>query len=188
MNNKATDNDVKEIVRESTKFCNVSSSRSSDCHEAAQFVIKRNPPDKRAGMMKVGTWTVRSFNTEGRLENTLIEMKRSKIAIMGICETHWKECCDFVTDGYRVIGSGGAMKRNGVAIILDLSLSGEVLHIDCTNERVMAIKVKAEPVDTLFIQVYLPTSTAEEDEAEHIYELIEDILKKKIKESTILLS
>ena len=69
--------------------------------------------------MKVTTWNVRSLNVEGKLENVILEMKRSNIDLLGVSETHWEKCDDFVNDGYRIIAPGGKKKRNGVAIILN---------------------------------------------------------------------
>ena len=112
-NNCNTHNDVNEVDDENH---NLSSGRGRDFQEATQVVIKRNPPTnyKKNAIVKVATWNVRSFNTENRLENAVIEMKRNDIAVMGICETHWEgdPICDFIYEGHRVLGSGGNMKRH----------------------------------------------------------------------------
>ena len=156
--------------------------------EAAQVVIKRNPPNKKQGLMNIATWNVRSFNVEGRLENTIREMQRNDIAIMGICETHWEGCHDFTTDGFRVVGSGGNMKRHGVAIILDLKKTGTVSQVEYISDRIMMLKLNAEPVDILIIQVYMPTSTAVEEDVDNIYDQIEGILKEnRGKHNTIVM-
>ena len=106
-------------------------------------------------------------------------MKRNDIVIVGICETHRKgdPIIDFVYDGHRVLGSGGDLKRHGVAIILNQKMCGELLQCERINERLMMIKLKAEPVDMMIIQVYMPTSQAKEEDVDNIYEMIEDILK-----------
>jgi hypothetical protein len=44
------------------------------------------------------------------------------------------------------------------------------------NDRIIALKLKAEPVDILIIQVYMPTSEYEDDEVEKVYDTIEEIL------------
>ena len=138
--------------------------------------------------MNIATWNVRFFNLEGRLENTILEMQRSNILIMGICETHWEGCNDFTTNGYRVIGSGGKMKRNGVAVILDQRKTGVVTHVEYVSKRLMMIKINAEPVDVMIIQVYMPTSTADEEDIEQMYDQIEEIMKEnRGKHNTIVM-
>ena len=94
-NQSITHNDV-EGVDANPHLHNVSSGRSI---EVTQVVIKRNP-QKKSGLMKIGSWNVRTFNKEGRLENLLREMKRNEITIMGICETHWEGSTDFESDQY----------------------------------------------------------------------------------------
>ena len=107
-------------------------------------------------------------------------MKRNNIAIMGISETHWEgePLIDFIHDGHRVLGSGGGMKRHGVAFILNQTMCGELLLCECISERLMMIKLKAEPVDMMIIQVYMPTSQADEKHVDDVYEMIDDILKE----------
>ena len=107
--------------------------------------------------MKIGSWNVRTFNEEGRLENAMQEMKRNSISVLGICETHWEEPKDFKCGEHRIIGCGSDMKRQGVAIIMDEKTCGDVLHVERISERIMMIKIKANPVDMMIIQVYMPT-------------------------------
>ena len=176
-------NDV-EGVDANSNLHNVSSGRSV---EVTQVVIKRNPP-KKSGMIKIGSWNVRTFNEEGRLENALREMKRNSITVLGICETHWEGPMDFKSGEYRIIGSGGDMKRHGVAIIVDEKTCGDILHVECISERVMMMKIKAKPVDMMIIQVYMPTSRAKEEEVDEVYEGVQDILaNNKGKYNTVIM-
>ena len=46
------------------------------------------------------------------------------------------------------------------------------------NDRIIAIKLQAEPINILMIQVYMPTSEHENDEVEELYGVIEEILEK----------
>jgi len=52
-----------------------------------------------------------------------------------------------------------------------------VKKIACTD-RIIAIKVKAEPVNVLIMQVYMPTSVYENDEVEKLYDTMEEILEE----------
>ena len=80
------------------------------------------------------------------------------------------------------------MKRNGVAIILDEMSCGDMLHIDRISERIMMTKLKANPIDMMIIQVYMPTFTATEEEIDEIYEGVQDILaNNKGKYNTVIM-
>ena len=47
-----------------------------------------------------------------------------------------------------------------------------------THTQIIAIKLQAEPINILMIQVYMPTSEHENDEVEELYGVIEEILEK----------
>jgi exonuclease III len=57
------------------------------------------------------------------------------------------------------------------------------------NDRVIAIKLQAEPINIFMIQVYMPTSEHEDDEVEELYGTIEEILEEngKSNKNTIIM-
>ena len=52
------------------------------------------------------------------------------------------------------------------------------------NDRIIAIKLKAEPVSILIMQVYMATSEYEDDEVENLYDTVEEILEEDLKGDT----
>src|SRR6218665_1436782 len=46
------------------------------------------------------------------------------------------------------------------------------------GSRIIKVKVKAEPVDIVIIQVYMPTTNHEEEEVENMYERLEEVLDR----------
>jgi hypothetical protein len=46
------------------------------------------------------------------------------------------------------------------------------------NDRIIAIKLHAEPINILMMQVYMPTSEHEDNEVEELYGIIEEILEE----------
>jgi exonuclease III len=52
------------------------------------------------------------------------------------------------------------------------------------SDRIIAVKLKAEPVSILIVQVYMPTSDYEDDEVEELYDIIEEILEEDGKGQT----
>ena len=59
------------------------------------------------------------------------------------------------------------------------------MYLFACNDRIIAIKLKAEPVNIQIMQVYMPTSEDEDDEVEKLYDTIEEILEKmeKVKQT-----
>src|ERR1700733_4627280 len=63
--------------------------------------------DKKANEIRIGTWNVRTLRRPGKLAGVIGEMRKAKLNILGLSEVRWKETGDFISDGFRVIYSGG---------------------------------------------------------------------------------
>src|SRR6476619_7450555 len=113
--------------------------------------------------IRVGTWNVRTMNAMGKLENVKEEMRRNRLSIMGVSEVRWKDGDDFVSDGYRVMYAGGPTCQRGVAVIAEAKVAERVTEIDRLGDRIIAVKVKADPVDMGIVQAYLPTTDYQDE-------------------------
>jgi exonuclease III len=65
-----------------------------------------------------------------------------------------------------------------VAIVVQKSILRSVVKKIVHNVRIIAIKLQAEPISVLMVQVYMPTSEYEDDEVEELYNVIEEILEE----------
>ena len=86
---------------------------------------------------------------------------------------------DFQSGEIRIIYSGGKEHRNGVGLVLNKKTRNSVSRIVLKNERIMMIKLSADPVDVVIIQVYMPTSTHNHDEIESMYDQIEELFDEE---------
>ena len=84
------------------------------------------------------------------------------LSIMGVSEVRWKDGGDFVSDGYRVMYAGGPTCQRGVAVIAEAKVDERVTEIDRFGDRIMVVKVKADLVDMVIVQAYLPTTDYED--------------------------
>ena len=89
------------------------------------------------------------------------------------------ESGDFVSDGYRVIYSGGMKKERRVGIVLDSDTAKRVIRIEQLSDRVLVVKMQAEPADIVLVQAYMPTSSHEDEEIERIYDQLDEIIGKQ---------
>src|SRR6478609_11170245 len=129
--------------------------------------------------IRVGTWNVRMMNAMGKLKNVKEEMRRNRLSIMGVSEVRWKDGGDFVSDGCRVMYAGGPTCQREVALIAEAKVAERVTEIDRFGDRIMMVKVKADPVDIVIVQAYLPTTNYEDKEVEKLYDQVEEILGKQ---------
>jgi exonuclease III len=82
------------------------------------------------------------------------------------------------------VNSQGERAENGVAIVVHRSIVKSVVKKIVCNDRVIAIKLQAEPINILMMQVYVPTLEHEDDEVEELYDIIEEILEEDGKDGT----
>ena len=63
-----------------------------------------------------------------------------------------------------------SLRRNGVTIIVNKRVQGTILGCSLKNDRMISVRFQGKPFNITVIQVYAPTSNAEEAEVEWFYE------------------
>ena len=71
-------------------------------------------------------------------------------------------------------------RRNGVPIIINKKVWNAVLGCSLKNNRMISVHLEAKPFSITVIQVYAPTSNAEEAEVEWFYEDLQHLLVLKM--------
>ena len=118
----------------------------------------------------IGTWNVRSMN-EGKLEVVKHEMARVNIDILAINKQKWTGMGKFNSDDHYIHYCGQeSLTRNGLAAIVNKRVQNSVLGCNLKNDRMISDRFQGKPYNIMVIQVYAPTSNAEEAEVEQFYE------------------
>ena len=105
-------------------------------------------------------------------------LKNMKINILGISELKWTGMDEFNSDDHYINYCGQeSLKRNGVAIIVKKRVLNAVLGCKLKNDRIISVCFQSKPFNIMVIQVYAPTSNAEEAEVEWFYEDLQDLLE-----------
>ena len=106
------------------------------------------------------------------------EIARLNINISGISELNWTEMGEFDSDDHYIYYSGQEfLRRNGVATIVNKRVQNAVLGCNLENNRIISVNFQGKPFGITVIQVYAPTSNAEEAEVERFYEDLQDLLE-----------
>src|SRR6478609_5799263 len=79
----------------------------------------------------------------------------------------------------RVMYAGGPTCQRGIAVIAEAKVAERVTEIGRFGDRIMVVKVKADPVDMVIVQAYLQTTDYEDEEVEKLYDQLEKILDKQ---------
>ena len=134
----------------------------------------------------IGSWNVRS-RIQGKLEVVKQEMARVNINILGISKLRWTRLGEFISDEYYIYSYGQeSLRRNAVAIIVNKKVQNAIFGWNLKNDRMISAHFQDKPFSITVIQVYAPTTNAEEAEDEWLYEDLHDLLeltpkkKKKI--------
>ena len=105
-----------------------------------------------------------------------ITPERVNIDILGISELKWTEMGEFNSDDHDISYCvQESLRRNGVALMVNKRVQNAVLGCNLKNDRMISVHFQGKPFNITVIQVYAPTSNAEEAEVERFYEDLQDL-------------
>ena len=108
---------------------------------------------------------------QGKLEVVKQEMARVNVDIPGISKLKWTGMGEFNSDDHYIYFCGQeCLRRNGVAIMGKKRVRNAVLGCNLKNDRMISVHFQGKPFNNTLIQIYAPTSNAEEAEVEWFYE------------------
>ena len=115
---------------------------------------------------------------QGKLEVVKEEMARVNINVLGISELKWTGMGEFNSDDHYIYYCRQeSLRRKGVDIMVDKRVRNAVLGCNLKNDRMISVHFQGKPFSITVIQVYAPTSNAEEAEVELFYEDLQDLLE-----------
>jgi len=105
-------------------------------------------------------------------------MASVNINILGISELKWTGMGEFNSDDhYNYYCGQESHKRSGVALIINKRVQNAVLGCNLKNNRMILVHFQDKTFNITVIQVYAPTTRAEEAEVDQFYEDPEELQK-----------
>ena len=115
-------------------------------------------------------------------------MARVNIYVLEISELKWMGMGEFNSDDHYIYYCGQeSLRRNGVAIMVNKRVQNAVLGCNLKNYRMISVHSQGKPLNRTVIQVYAPTSNAEEAEVEWFYEDLQDLLELTPKKDVLFI-
>ena len=115
---------------------------------------------------------------QGKLEVVKQEIARVNVDIIGISLLKWTGMGEFNSDDHCIYYCRQeSLRRNGVAIMVNKSVQNAVLGCNLKNDIMISLRFQGKLFNITVIQVYAPTSNAEEAEVERFYEDLQDLLE-----------
>ena len=123
---------------------------------------------------------------QGKLEVVKQEMTRVNTDILGISELRWTGMGEFNSPIISTTVGRNPLEEMG-AIIVNKRVRNAVLGYNLKNDRMISVHFQGKPFNIPAIQVYAPTSNAEEAEDEQFYEDLHDLLELTPKKDVLLI-
>ena len=115
---------------------------------------------------------------QGKLEMVKQEMARVNVDILGISELKWTGMGEFNSDDHYIYYCWQeSLRRNGVAIMVNKRVRNAVIGCNLEKDRMISVCFQGKPFNITVIQVYVPTSNAEEAKVEQLYEDLQGLLE-----------
>ena len=115
-------------------------------------------------------------------------MARVNIDILEISELKQTGMGESNSDDHYIYYCGQeSLRRNGVAITVNKRVQNAVLGCNLKNYRMIPVGFQGNPFNITVIQVYAPTSNAEEAEVEQFYKDLQDLLELTSKQMSFSL-
>ena len=87
------------------------------------------------------------------------------VDILGISKLKWTGMGELYTDDHYIYSCGQeSVRKNGVAIMVNKRVQNAVLGCNLKNDRMISVRFQGKSFNITVIQVYAPTSNAEEAE------------------------
>jgi hypothetical protein len=131
---------------------------------------------KRRKDLQLAIWNVRSLYRPGDLVNTIIELRKYKVAIAAIQETRWMKLTPqaFTSNGYNIYTSSlGNNHEFRTAFLVDSKFNHMVINFTPINERLCVIRIKGRFFNYSLINIHAPTNDSEEEAKDQFYEQLE---------------
>ena len=116
------------------------------------------------------------------------ELARWNVDILGISELKWTGMGEFNSDDHYIYCCRqDSLRRNGVAIIVNKRIWNAAVRCNLKNDRMISVHSQGKLFNITEIQVYAPTTNAEEAEIEWFYEDLQDLLKLSWKKDVLFI-
>ena len=94
---------------------------------------------------------------QGKLEVVKQEMARVNVDMLGISELKWTGIGKFNSDDHYIYYCGQeSLRRNGVAVAVNIRVRNAVLGCNLKNDRLISVHFQGKPFSITVIQVYVP--------------------------------
>ncbi|KAM3382190.1 hypothetical protein P3S68_007763 [Capsicum galapagoense] len=127
------------------------------------------------GRLRVESWNIGTL--QGKSIELVKTLRKRRINIACVQETKWVGSKARDVDGYKLWYSGSERRRNGVGILVDEELRGQVVEVKRINDRLMTIKLVIRGFTLNVCSAYAPQVGSEGEEKMRFWEALEEVVR-----------
>src|SRR6218665_485332 len=118
---------------------------------SSEILVKKRESQKRE--RKAKSWNMECKNNEetGKIDECDWRNEESGSERFGIIRGQVESC---MSEGVRVIYTGGEESKNGIAILLDEKVARCLDGVERYGDRLIMVTIRAHPVNIVIMQVY----------------------------------
>ena len=109
----------------------------------------------------------------------MVKEKTAKVSfeVLAFSKLKWTGMEEFNSDDHYISYCGQeSLRRNWVALAVNKTVWNAILGCNLKNDRMISVRLQGKSFNIMVIQVYAPTSNAEEAEVEWFYEDLQNLL------------
>ena len=136
-------------------------------------------------ILKLGTWNIRTLYQAGKLENVAREMLRYNLEILGLAEVRWDNSGEHkLLSGQKLLYSGvqtqDQVHTHGVGLLLSKAAQKSLISWTPHGHRLLeaSFKTQNKKIKLKIIYGYAPTNDANDENKDHFYDQLENIILK----------
>ena len=133
--------------------------------------------------LRIASWNVRTLYQAGKTAQLTMELKRYRLHILGVSETHWTQSGQkTLSSGELILFSGREDNHHseGVALVLGKYAQKCLRGWEPHGERIImaSFKTTSKNINMNIVQIYAPTNETPDEEKDGFYSLLQEVVDK----------